>query len=1088
MPDWISFSCAGVVLLRAPAQSLRHAAVTHADIVEGDADEISESVGYLRSLARDELLREAVGVSSPSLARRWDEILRGEKDRASDVRRVVRALTAYRLRMATRCTPFGLMAGVAVARFADTAESVQVRVGTAHRKAVRLERGWITALAASWTTGAEVLNELRVSANNLCRVRGDRLALSYLPLEDQSGDAAAPQDGLREVNVRHTDAVRAALEAVRDRPLRYPELRRRLAQRFPAAPTGAVDRMLGELIRKEFLLTDLRPPAETPDAGRYVLDALAAVDPSEFPGPAALGDVVRSLSDYAAAPLGQGHSAWRDIVSRMRRLRPAQRGVQVDLALDASVRLPPAVAAEAERAADLLWRIAPDSPGSTALDEYHREFVERYGTGRAVSVTELLDPDAGLGAPAGYAQPPSARTAPPVPSDATERDRLMMELAQEALLSGADEVVVDEDVIERAARFTGGSQERRPPSAELFAQLLATSVEALREGEFRLVLTGGAVGSAVSTFGRFAYLLPDETRASLAQLAEAGGGDSAPDALRAQLVFQARHGRGDNVAQVPRLLEHIVPVGVFADASEPGTLPLEHLAVTADARRLRIVETGSGREVLPTVLHRLNTHSLAPNAVRLLAEIGRGEVRGVHWDWGQAGSLPYVPRVRYGRVVLAPARWRPSEALRDQDAPFGEWADAVHAWRKRWQVPDRICSVYTDQRLELDLTRPLHLRLLRHELKRRPATVVQEPLDPDGSGAGWLTGPDGPHRNELVIPLVARPAPDAPAERPAAPPRREPGRREPARPSPRRQHDFAHAPGGEWLYATVHCTAARHDELLARPMNSLLAELPEEVDRWFFIRYRDPDDHLRLRFHGTPEALSSAVLPNLHRWAATLRANRLIRGFGLRTYDPELERYGGPEAIAAAERFFHADSTAALEALALRESGRLSLEPVLIAAAGQTHLARTFWSAYDTAYDGPYDTAPAFPNGREPSWISRVLDTVPRGAMHRAFQERRREALDLVDAGGSWEGLRARPGGEELLAAWQARAAALTDYAHILRDLGDRGWTPATSVFLSLLHMHHNRLIGINPEAEQAATAIMRGALQAHRDRVRNTT
>ncbi|MEV0259841.1 lantibiotic dehydratase [Streptomyces sp. NPDC050617] len=1032
-------------------------------------------MGYLRSLARDALLREAVGVSSPSLARRWDEILRGEKDRLSDVRRVVRALTAYRLRMATRCTPFGLMAGVAVARFAAAAESAEVRLGTAHRKSVRLERGWITALAASWAGRADVLNELRVSANNLCRVRGDRLALSYLPLEDQSGEAAVPQENVREVSVRYTAAVRAALEAVRGRTLRYPELKRQLTQRFPAAPVGAVERMLTDLIGKELLLTDLRPPAETSDAGQYVRDALAAVNSAEFSAPAALDDVVRSLADYAAAPLGQGQDAWRDVVSRMRRLRSAQRGVQVDLALDASVRLPPAVAVEAERAADLLWRLAPASSGSTGLDQYHREFVERYGTGRAVPVTELLDPEAGLGAPAGYMQPPGTRIAPTAPSDATERDRLMMELAQEALLSGADEVVVDEThpLVARVA----DRREQRPPSAELFAQLLAASVEALREGEFRLVLTGGATGSAVSTFGRFAYLLPDELRASLGRLAQAGGaGDAAPDALRAQLVFQARHGRGDNVAQVPRLLEHIIPVGVFADDSAPGTLPLENLAVSAGPHRLRIVEAGSGREVLPTVLHRLNTHSLAPNAVRLLAEIGRGDVRGVHWDWGQAGNLPYVPRVRYGRVVLAPARWRPSEAVRDQDAPFGEWADALHAWRKLWRVPDRVCSVYTDQRLELDLTRPLHLRLLRHELKRRPATVVQELLDPDGTGAGWLTGPDGSHRNELVIPLVARSAPGAPpAEQHSAP-----LRREPARPSPRRLHDFAHAPGGEWLYATVHCSAARHDELLAHSMNSLLAGLPDEVDRWFFIRYRDPDDHLRLRFHGTSEALTTAVLPSLHHWAGALRASHLIRGYALRTYDPELERYGGPEAITAAERFFHADSTAAVEALALRESGRLSLEPVLIAAVGQAHVARTFWTAYDTA--------PGFPNSGEPAWIPRILDAVPRGATHRAFQERRREALGLIDADGSWEGLRAQPGGEKLLAAWQGRAAALTEYAHTLRELGDRGWTPVTPIFLSLLHMHHNRHIGINPEAERAATAIMRGALQAHRDRIRSTT
>ncbi|GHI39958.1 lantibiotic dehydratase [Streptomyces violascens] len=1054
---------------------MHRAEITFTDILEEGSEEIEKSLEYLRALAADKPLREAVEISSPPLARRWDEILQGRKNRIVDLRRAVRALSAYQLRMATRCTPFGLMAGVAVAQFAGTSQAARADLGAAHRKSVRLERGWVAALTAPWAMRPDVLIRLRLSANNLCRVRGDRLALSYVPLADQDADAAAAQDQVREVSVRHTPAVEAALDAVRSAPLPYPELKRHLARQFPSAPEGAIEGMLTGLVRKEILLTDLRPPAEEPDAAQHVLDTLAAMDPTEFPELAQLRDVVRSLDDYTATPLGEGQAAWRDLSSRMRRLRPVQRGVQVDLGLDADVQLPPEVAAEAERAADLLWRLAPASTRSTVLERYHSEFVERYGVGRAVLVTEVLDPDAGLGAPAGYLQPPSTRPAPPVPTEVTERDRLLTEFAQEALLSGTDEMVVDEahPLVAHLADTAG----RRPASIELFTQLFASSVQALRDGDFRLALTGGSIGPAAATFGRFAYLLPHQLRASLTELAQAAGGADVPvDALRAQLVFQARHGRGDNVAQVPRLLDHTVPVGVFADASHPGTLPLEHLAVCADAHRLRIVDTTSGREVLPTVLHRLNTGYLAPNAARLLDEIGRGEVRGVHsWDWGQAGNLPYVPRVRYGRVVLGLARWRPAEAVRDQDAPFAQWAETLQAWRERWHVPDRVCSVYADQRLDLDLTQPLHLRLLRHELKRRPSTVLQEHLDPDGAGAGWLTGPDGPHRNELVIPLVARTAAALPAEQHAPP-----ARLAAERPAPRRPHPAEHLPGGDWLYATVHCTPARQNELLVHYMGTLLAELPKEVDRWFFIRYRDTDDHLRLRFHGTPQALTSALLPALHRWARALRADHLIQGYGLHTYDPELERYGGPEAIAAAERVFHADSLAAIETLALQDSGRLALEPKLVAAASQAHIARTFWTSYDTP--------PERPDGDGPDWVSRILDAIPRSQMHHAFQDRRREALALLDTYGDWEGLRAQPGGKELLTSWQARAAALTDYARTLRALGDRSWTPPTRVLLSLLHMHHNRFVGINSSAEQAATAIMRGALQAHRDRIRSTS
>ncbi|PNE38136.1 hypothetical protein AOB60_28890 [Streptomyces noursei] len=1060
------YSCTDFALLRIPTLPEQCSEATFADITEGSADEARKSLEYLCALAGDGLLREAVEISSPPLARRWDEILCGEKRGIADIRRAVRAVSSYQLRMATRCTPFGIMAGVVVARFVGASEDACARLGASHHKSVRLERGWVTALTASWAGRPKVLSCLRLTANNLCRVRGDRLVLSYVP--DLGVEDADP---VREVSVRHTPAVRAALDSART-PLPYPEVAKSLAEQFPSAPDGAIARMLTDLVRKQILLTDLTPPAEAPDAAAYVLGTLGALPERVLPELVELREIIRVLADYRDRALGDGRTTWSEVSSRMHRLRPAQRGVQVDLAMDAEVRLPPEVAAEAERAADLLWRLAPDGPGYPALRQYHSEFVERYGVGRAVPVTEVLDPDAGLGAPAGYEHPPSIRPLPPRTSEMTERDRLMTELAQEALLSGAEEVVLDEGhpLVSRVARTTG----RRAPSIELFTRLVAPSMEALRDGAFRLVVMGGSAGPAAATFGRFAYLLPDELRPSLTALARAVGDEGrGADVLHAQVVFQSRHGRGDNVVQVPQWLQHRLPVGVFADTAEPGTLALTDLAICADPHRLMVVHTASGREVVPAVLHKLNTRTLAPNTARLLDDIGRGGVRGVHsWEWGRAEDLPYVPRVRYGRAVLSLARWRPTQAVLEQDAPFAAWECAVGEWRRRWQVPAQVCLVYADQRLELDLTRPIHLRLLRHELKRRPETLVLERWDARGAGAGWLTGPQGPHRNELVIPLVAEPTEAPPGDR-----RADTVRPPAARPAPLRTGRADHLPGGEWLYATVHCTPARQDELLASYLDELLDGLPEGVDRWFFIRYRSPDDLLRLRFHGAPDTLAAELLPRLHQWADVLRADGRISGLGLGTYDPELERYGGPQAMAAAERVFHADSLAAIEALKLQETGRLSLEPVMVAALGQAHIARTFWTAY---------TADGGPSGREPAWLERVLGAIPRGEVHHAFQKRRREALPLIDVHGGWEGLRERQGGEELLASWRARTDAVTDYAHTLRTLGGEAWSEPTPVFLSLLHMHHNRLIGIGPQAEQAATAIMRGAVQAHRDRIRS--
>jgi hypothetical protein len=50
--------------------------------------------------------------------------------------------------------------------------------------------------------------------------------------------------------------------------------------------------------------------------------------------------------------------------------------------------------------------------------------------------------------------------------------------------------------------------------------------------------------------------------------------------------------------------------------------------------------------------------------------------------------LPYLPRLRYGKTVLAPARWLLAAAdLPAPTAPLPEWASALDAWRERWRVP-----------------------------------------------------------------------------------------------------------------------------------------------------------------------------------------------------------------------------------------------------------------------------------------------------------------------------------------------------------------------------------------------------------------
>jgi len=124
-------------------------------------------------------------------------------------------------------------------------------------------------------------------------------------------------------------------------------------------------------------------------------------------------------------------------------------------------------------------------------------------------------------------------------------------------------------------------------------------------------------------------------------------------------------------------------------------------------------------------------------------------------------------------------------------------------------------------------------------------------------------------------------------------------------------------PGSDWVYAKLYCGTATADQLLRQPVRALVESLEQAgaIDRWFFIRYKDPDWHLRLRLHGDPARLREEVLPRIHATATELERDGLIWKLQLETYERELGRYGGPHGMLLSESLFHIDSQAVLALL-----------------------------------------------------------------------------------------------------------------------------------------------------------------------------
>lgn len=117
--------------------------------------------------------------------------------------------------------------------------------------------------------------------------------------------------------------------------------------------------------------------------------------------------------------------------------------------------------------------------------------------------------------------------------------------------------------------------------------------------------------------------------------------------------------------------------------------------------------------------------------------------------------------------------------------------------------------------------------------------------------------------------------------------------------------------GDEWLFLKIYTGYKTSDTILKSVIKPLTIELLEEklIDMWFFIRYNDPEYHLRVRFHIVDLSKYSEIILRFNCLIKSLVLDSLIWKIQADTYNREIERYGYKTMLLSEELFFY-DSTA----------------------------------------------------------------------------------------------------------------------------------------------------------------------------------
>ncbi len=963
-----------------------------------DPDDPADCCRWLADVWALPSFTDAVRTASPQLARTVDHILEEGSVRPKQVRKATTAIARYLLRAAGRPTPFGLFAGVTTAECGPAGG----RVGTAHRAVARPDTLWLDHIRRDLQRRPDVLPHLTVQINDLAAQHGDVLV--------------RPLSGGRTASATITRPLAAILVLAA-----HPVPCQRITDRLIAlgGTSEQIQRLLTDTLEAGFLISNVSAPLTDPDPLGHMLAVLRPLanrlKPETGSLLADLEDVCRLLAEHDAAGDPAAAQELRGTAEK-HMSSVSDRGrvrISVDLRLDATVRVPTPVLEEAERVAEALLRLTRNVGEKPVWAAYHGLFWERYGAGSLVPLRDAVDLAAGVGLPADF--PMSAW--PDSPSKVLPRDELLMAKAWQAALSSAPEIRLTEaDLDELCAT----SREDAPvaPHVEMAVRVHASSTQALDHGDFTVSVR--PAWSTGTLTGRFATALPDsgldEVYRRLPTLVDG--------ALPAQLSFTPVHPHAENVARIPALLPYVIPVGEHRALADR-LIPLDDLAVLSTSKRLHLVSLSRRRIVEPVVLHPLALEKQAPPIARFIALVGRGFATAwTQFDWGPlAAGVPYLPRVRYRKAVLSPARWH----LRIADLPSGpfepSWHAALAAWARTWKCPQLLELRDEDRTLRLDLTEPLHARLLHGHLRRHGNAELLETADE--RYFGWIG-----HAHELALPLTSTrpplPHPDL-ATAPVVTNRMLP------------------MPGDDqqrWVQAKLFTHPTLMDQILTRRLPGLLDALGGP-DNWF-VRYRtgQEEDHLRLRIAAHNREQHATAARAIARWTARLQSEALASRLVFDGYRPEFGRYGTGAALDAAETVFVADSDATRYALA----DLTGLDPHVLCALGMIDITCALLGEEEGL-----------------SWLA----STPRGTgllsvTRQTLRRVRTEALTRDSYGSA-----------RLADAYERRRTALAMYrSHLTNEQTG----PALE---SLLHMHHNRITGPDRAAESACRHAARQACRS---------
>lgn len=522
------------------------------------------------------------------------------------------------------------------------------------------------------------------------------------------------------------------------------------------------------------------------------------------------------------------------------------------------------------------------------LTEFYKNFSRKF-EGREIPLSKALDPQIGVGyglQTSGnveetplvsdiyftYKNPNEKVLIPPI-------IKVVIDKYLDCFNSPFDKVINLSEYDVKAAS-SGKSVSNLQNDYYIFGDLIAKSVEDLDSLDFKFLPKAPFPSPfANNILSRFAYHDEELTKKMKVNLQRNS------NVIQAEVVHHPSD-RVGNILLRPNLYDFEIPY-VTETKGDKVRIDINDILIKIDGGRIVLKSKSQNKEIKPYLSSAYNYTLNQLAVIRFLGDLQyHSKYNGFNWDWSIFRKRSYLPRVEYKNIILTEARWRIEESKK---RPFNEFKDLII----KMSLP-RYCNFKEgDNVLLMDLQNDICLSTLYSKSKKAALYLYESFVDDL-----FISNSKGQYTAEFIFPLYVRNNNDKNIEFNTE-----------KKDTDVKQRDFY--PGAEWTYFNIYCSHIFGDKVLQEAIAPFLDNFCKKgIDiKWFYIRYENPDPHIRFRIH---YAFSEAIITELNKYLTPLLKDGIIFSIQIDTYKREIERYGEKN-IELSEELFYFDSKATLK-------------------------------------------------------------------------------------------------------------------------------------------------------------------------------